>query len=89
MKKSKSTKASSKKKISSNELDERFDRGESIIEYADLDSGVFRVNVDFPVWTVAALDKEATRLGISRQALIKVWIAERLDQVNALKKTGT
>ncbi len=89
MKKNKPTKAALKKKISSSELDERFDRGEGIIEYADLDSGVFRVNVDFPTWTVAALDKEATRLGISRQALIKVWIAERLDQANALKNTGT
>ncbi len=89
MKKSKPTKAASKKKIKSQELDDSFDRGESILEYADLDSGVFRVNVDFPAWTVAALDKEATRLGISRQALIKVWIAERLDQARALKNTGT
>lgn len=88
MKKNKPTKAASKK-ISSEELDEKFDRGESIMEHADLDSGVFRVNVDFPAWTVAGLDKEATRLGITRQALIKVWIAERLDHVGDLKKTGT
>ena len=89
MKKKKPTRVVSKKKLSSEELDERFDRGESILDYANLDSGVFRVNVDFPAWSVAALDKEATRLGISRQALIKVWIAERLDQISISKSTGT
>jgi hypothetical protein len=89
MKKSKPTKVVSKKKIKSEELDEKFDSGESILEYAALDLGVFRVNVDFPAWTVAGLDKEATRLGISRQALIKVWITERLDHSIEMKKTGT
>jgi hypothetical protein len=38
-----------------------------------------RVNVDFPVWMIAQLDREATRLGVTRQSLIKVWIAEKLD----------
>ena len=38
-----------------------------------------RVNVDFPAWVVAALDGEARRLGVTRQALIKLWIAERLS----------
>lgn len=89
MKKSKSTKTSSKKKIDSLDLDQRFDRGESILEYADTNSGIFRVNVDFPAWAVTALDQEAKRLGISRQALIKVWIAERLDQIKAIKETGS
>ncbi|HXH75354.1 MAG TPA: hypothetical protein VNJ08_10340 [Bacteriovoracaceae bacterium] len=89
MKKNKPSKAATKKKITSEELDKKFDRGESILEYADLDLGVFRVNVDFPVWTVSALDKEATRLGISRQALIKVWITERIDQSDNFKHTGT
>ncbi len=37
-----------------------------------------RVNVDFPTWVVEGLDRQANRLGITRQALIKVWIAERL-----------
>ena len=90
MKKSKPTKAVSKK-ITSEELDARFDSGKSILEYADLDTGTFRVNVDFPAWTVTGLDKEASRLGISRQALIKIWIAEKLDRTHdrELKKTGT
>ena len=38
------------------------------------------MNVDFPTWMVAALDRESGRLGVSRQALIKVWIAERLER---------
>ena len=88
MKKNKPIKTASKK-ITSEELDARFDSGKSILEYAELDSGTFRVNVDFPAWTVTGLDKEASRLGISRQALIKIWIAERLDRNQELKKTGS
>lgn len=38
-----------------------------------------RVNVDFPAWVVAGLDREAARLGVTRQALIKLWIAEKLS----------
>jgi len=37
------------------------------------------VNVDFPVWMIEALDKEASRLGVTRQSIIKVWLAERLE----------
>lgn len=39
-----------------------------------------RVNVDFPDWMIEALDKEARRLGVTRQSIIKVWLAERLEQ---------
>ena len=39
-----------------------------------------RVNVDFPSWVVEALDREARRLGVTRQALVKLWIAERLGK---------
>ena len=39
-----------------------------------------RVNVDFPTWVVEALDREARRLGVTRQALVKLWIAERLEK---------
>ncbi|MCH7508911.1 MAG: CopG family transcriptional regulator [Proteobacteria bacterium] len=39
-----------------------------------------RVNVDFPTWMVESLDKEARRLGVTRQSIIKVWLAERLEQ---------
>lgn len=40
-----------------------------------------RVNVDFPVWMIDSLDKEASRLGVTRQSIIKVWLAERLQSV--------
>jgi hypothetical protein len=43
-----------------------------------------RVNVDFPAWMIAELDREATRLGVTRQSLIKVWIAEKLDRSDPL-----
>ncbi|HEB93324.1 MAG TPA: CopG family transcriptional regulator [Gammaproteobacteria bacterium] len=39
-----------------------------------------RVNVDFPVWMIESLDREANRLGVTRQSIIKVWLAERLEQ---------
>jgi len=39
-----------------------------------------RVNVDFPVWMIASLDKEAARIGVTRQSIIKLWLAERLEQ---------
>ena len=42
-----------------------------------------KVNVDFPAWVVCALDREADRLGVPRQSLIKVWIAERLEHAGA------
>ena len=41
-----------------------------------------RVNVDFPVWMIQLLDKEARRLGVPRQSIIKVWVAERLEKVS-------
>jgi hypothetical protein len=40
-----------------------------------------RVNVDFPVWMISALDREAKRLGVTRQSVIKMWLAERLERV--------
>ena len=43
---------------------------------------VRRVNVDFPVWMIAQLDREASRLGVTRQSIIKIWIAEKLEKVS-------
>ncbi|MBI5598086.1 MAG: CopG family transcriptional regulator [Elusimicrobia bacterium] len=67
--------------MSAEELDEKFDRGEDILQYLDLENAtvVHRVNVDFPSWMVALLDREAVKLNVSRQAVIKMWIRERLD----------
>ncbi len=68
------------------EFDERFESGESIVDSLDLTRArrpghaARRVNVDFPVWMIEALDREARRLGVTRQSIIKLWIAERLDQ---------
>ena len=73
------------KTISAEEFDRRFDDGEDMADYIDWNSfrrpGLEpkRVNVDFPQWMVARLDREAKRRGITRQALIKVWVADRLD----------
>lgn len=72
------------KTISAAELDRMFDDGEDISDYIDWSSArrpglePKRVNVDFPTWMVNGLDQEARRLGITRQALIKTWIAEKL-----------
>ncbi|MGO9744538.1 MAG: type II toxin-antitoxin system BrnA family antitoxin [Roseiarcus sp.] len=69
------------------ELDKLFDDGEvDVVDQFDWSKATRpnretqRVNVDFPVWIVNALDKEAARLGVPRQALIKLWIAERLGK---------
>ena len=42
-----------------------------------------RVNVDFPEWMIESLDREASRLGVTRQSIIKVWLAERLEQATS------
>lgn len=44
-----------------------------------------RVNVDFPDWMIESLDKEASRLGVTRQSIIKIWLAERLEQLASNK----
>jgi len=68
------------------ELDAKFDAGEDISKYLDLSKArrpqeeQKRVNVDFPVWMIHSLDKEAKRLGVPRQAIIKVWVSERLEK---------
>jgi hypothetical protein len=71
------------------DLDKKFDTGEDITEFLDLSKArrpgqeQKRVNVDFPVWMIHSLDKEARRLGVPRQSLIKIWIAERLKEVSS------
>lgn len=68
-------------------LDKKFDENKSDI-VGDLDLTTIkrpnqtqkRVNVDFPTWMIESLDREASRLGVTRQSIIKVWLAERLEQ---------
>lgn len=74
------------KAIKAKEIDRKFDEGEDISKYLDLskirrpEQEQKRVNVDFPLWMIQLLDKEARRLGVSRQSIIKVWVAERLEK---------
>jgi len=71
------------------EFDQRFDDGEDVT--SDLDLAAIRrpgleqrrVNVDFPAWMIESLDREARRLGVARQSIIKMWIAERLEHTAA------
>jgi len=68
-------------------LDKKFDEGKDITKYLDLSKmrrpkqEQKRVNVDFPVWMIHSLDKEARRLGVPRQSVIKIWLAEKLEHV--------
>ena len=72
--------------MKADEFDEKFDRGEDVTSALDTAKAhrpgeeQRRVNVDFPIWMIAALDREARRLGVTRQSVIKVWLAERLEQ---------
>ena len=73
--------------MKASEFDRRFDAGEEVAESLDTSAArrpnqeTKRVNVDFPVWMIASLDKEARRLGVTRQSIIKVWLAERLEKI--------
>ncbi len=73
-----------KTRITAEELDRKFDDGEDISEYFDWSTArrpnrePKRVDVELPNWMVNGLDLEAERLGITRQALIRAWIAEKL-----------
>ena len=70
-------------------FDRKFDRGEDVSKYLDLSRATKtgrdqkRVNVDLPPWMIQSLDKEAKRLGVTRQSIIKVWLAERLERLSA------
>lgn len=68
------------------DFDKRFEEGQDISKYLDISKArrpeqeQKRVNVDFPLWMIRSLDKEAKRLGVPRQSIIKVWVAERLEK---------
>lgn len=70
------------------DFDKKFDEGKDITKHLDLSKARRpeqehrRVNVDFPVWMIERLDKEASRLGVPRQSIIKVWVAERLEKAS-------
>jgi hypothetical protein len=74
--------------MKASEFDEKFDRAEDVTELLDIKKAkrasqdLKRVNVDIPLWMVELLDQEARRLGVSRQSIIKVWLAERLERAS-------
>jgi len=76
------------------EIDKKFDDNQTdILEYFDtskirmINEEPKRVNIDFPSWMVKSLDKEAKHVGVSRQAIIKMWLAERLQGLSSKMAT--
>ena len=67
-------------------FDRKFDEGKDVSKNLDLSKARRplqqhkRVNVDFPTWMIQSLDREARRVGVTRQSIIKIWLAERLEQ---------
>lgn len=70
------------------DIERKFDKGEDITKYLNISKArrpeqeQKRVNVDFPLWMIQQLDKEAKRLGVPRQSIIKVWVADRLEKAS-------
>ena len=80
--------------MKSEDLDKKFDKNEAdIVENLDLSTlrrpnqQQKRVNVDFPVWIIDSLDKEANRVGVTRQSIIKLWLAERLEKLAQIRRS--
>jgi hypothetical protein len=76
------------KTVDAKEIDRIFDEGEAIDEYVDWSKATRpnleqkRVNLDLPFWMVERLDREAKRLGVARQAIMKIILAERLEKMS-------
>jgi hypothetical protein len=71
--------------MKASEFEKKFDDGENILAELDVRRSrrpgeeTKRINVDFPAWMVTSMDREARRLGVTRQSIIKMWLAERLQ----------
>ena len=82
--------------MKSKAFDKKFDENKADI-IDDLDLSTLRrpnqkqkrVNVDFPVWVIDSLDKEASRVGVTRQSIIKLWLAERLEELALTRRRST
>lgn len=67
------------------DFDKKFEAGKDITEHLDLskvrrpEQELKRVNIDFPLWVIQKVDKEAKRLGVTRQSLLKVWVVEKVE----------
>ena len=80
-----------KQSMKAKDFDKKFDNGEDITAHLDYSKSVRpgnlikRINVDFPIWMIKSLDKEARKLGVTRQSVIKFWISEKLNkQINQI-----
>ena len=68
-------------------FEQQFDAGVDITASLDLSKArrvqqaQKRVNVDFPTWMIDSLDREASKLGVTRQSVIKIWLADRLESL--------
>ena len=74
------------KKITTEDFDRRFDRGEDITSFLDVkkaqvNKNIQRINVDIPTPFLMKIDNEAKRIGVARTALIKLWLSERLEHI--------
>lgn len=75
--------------MKASEFDEKFDDDVDILEDLDLSKAkrsaqtTKRVNVDFPSWMLESLDREASRIGVTRQSIIKVWLAEKIETIHS------
>ncbi|MFC1617125.1 type II toxin-antitoxin system BrnA family antitoxin [Candidatus Margulisiibacteriota bacterium] len=77
------------KNINAKDFDQKFDNGEDILDYCDIDNisklnqEQKRVSIDIPIWIIQSLDTEAHKLGISRQAIIKLSLVDHIKQVRS------
>lgn len=67
------------------DLEAKFERGESVLDYFATENATRTVNLDLPAWAIAELDREAARRAIARQALMKGWLIDRLDALREKK----
>jgi len=79
-------KSKNKKWIKAKDFDRAFDQGHDVTQYLDLESAkvrypVQRINIDIPQKIVEKVDQEASRIGVPRTSLLKLWIAERIDRL--------
>ncbi len=86
------------KTIIAEEFDRKFDNGEDILPYIDLSSkrtvaefekemfSIKKVNIDLPDWIIKSLDNEAKRMGVTRQSVIKIWLTQKLDDIQSNRK---
>ena len=76
-------------------FEDKFENGDEILQHLDLSKAKRpmqkqkRINVDIPEWMIDSLDREAGRVGVTRQSIIKVWLAERLEQSQSLERTSS